>query len=76
MKNAAKMLGISYNLLYKKYREIYVPLKKNERAEPYQDTIGKKVDSLDITEYNDYTGTRQEFWEEHYVKVLLRVRIN
>ena len=31
------------------------------------------LDSLNIIEYNEYTGTRQEFWEENYVNCLLRV---
>ena len=32
-----------------------------------------KILDLNIIEYNEYTGTRQEFWQEHYVKVLLGV---
>ena len=34
------------------------------------------LESLDITKYHDYTGTRQEFWNEHNVKVLLKVSLN
>ena len=76
MKNAAKVLGVSYNIIYGKYREIYGPLNRNERLQPHHDESAKNFESLNITEYNDYTGTRHEFWEEHYVKVLLKVCIN
>ena len=31
------------------------------------------LESLDVTKYHDYTGTRQEFWKEKNVKVLLKV---
>ena len=34
------------------------------------------LDSLNIVEYNEYTGTREEFWGEHFVNVLMNVSTN
>ena len=31
------------------------------------------LESLNVIKYHDYTSTRHEFWEEHYVKVILKV---
>ena len=84
MKDASDQLGISYNILYGKYREVYGPLCKSTSKQQkilVKDYHQKKsshftshdLDSLNIIEYNEYSGTRQEFWEEHYVNVLLRV---
>ena len=74
MKDAANLLGISYNNIYGKYREVFGPLKKTRGSKLQH--IPNDMNSLNITEYNEYTGTRQEFWEEHSVNVLLRVSIN
>ena len=81
MKDASDLLGISYNIIYGKYREIFGPLSKKNTSKqkrkhsPIKSTQipSNDLDSLNIIEYNEYTGTRQEFWEEHYVRVLLRV---
>ena len=72
MKDASDLLGISYNILYAKYREFFGPLSKKSTSKR-QTKFTDDLDSLNIIEYNEYTGTRQEFWEEHYVNVLLRV---
>ena len=74
MKDAANLLGISYNTIYGKYREVFGPLKKTRGSKLQH--IPNDMNSLNITEYNEYTGTRQEFWKEHFVNVLLRVSIN
>ena len=33
----------------------------------------QQLESLHVVAYNDYTGTRQEFWDEYFVKVVLEV---
>ena len=33
----------------------------------------QQLESLNIIRYHDYTSSRLEFWEEHYVKVILKV---
>ena len=85
MKDASDLLGISYNIMYAKYREFFGPLSKKSTSKlqkvlknedpPRRSTqfTSDDLDSLNIIEYNEYTGTRQEFWEEDYVNVLLRV---
>ena len=73
MKDASDLLGISYNIMYGKYRELFGPLSKKSTSNRQTQLTSKDLDSLNIIEYNEYTGTRQEFWEEHYVNVLLRV---
>ena len=84
MKEASERLGISYNIIYGKYREVYGPLSKKrtskqpKNSQTDQDKRSAGVpsfdpDSLGIIEYNDYTGTREEFWSENYVNVLMKV---
>ena len=83
MKGASQSLGISYNILYGKYREMYGPLSKKSASRHKKifengclqdvNSFDLKILDLNIIEYNEYTGTRQEFWQEHYVEVLLRV---
>ena len=84
MKEASDRLGISYNIIYGKYREVYGPLskkrtsKQQKNSQTDQDKRSAVVtsfdpDSLGIIEYNDYTGTREEFWSENYVNVLMKV---
>ena len=87
MKAASGLLDISYNIMYGKYREFFGPLSKKRTSDlptvvknedihqRNSQFISHDLDSLNIVEYNEYTGTRQEFWDEHYVKVLLRVSI-
>ena len=87
MKAASGLLGISYNIMYGKYREFFGPLSKKRTSnlptvlksedihQRNSQFISHDLDSLNIVEYNEYTGTRQEFWDEHYVNVLLRVSI-
>ena len=36
-------------------------------------SFSKQLDSLNITKYHDYPATRHEFWEEHFVKIILKV---
>ena len=36
-------------------------------------SISHQLESLNITKYHDYPATRSEFWEEHFVKVILKV---
>ena len=36
-------------------------------------SFSQQLESLNVIKYNDYTSTRHEFWEEHYVKVILKV---
>ena len=73
MKDASDLLGISYNIMYGKYREHFGLLSKKSTSQLQTQFTSNDLDSLNIIEYNEYTGTRQEFWEEHYVIILLRV---
>ena len=86
MKDAANLLGLSYANLYAKYHEKFGPMnaKRFKHLVPYislrvaSKTRGKdqedfSLDSLNIIEYNEYTGTREEFWGEHFVRVLMNV---
>ena len=36
-------------------------------------SFSQQFESLNVIKYHDYTATRHEFWEEHYVKVILKV---
>ena len=36
-------------------------------------SFSQQLESLNVIKYHDYTSTRHEFWEEHYVKVILKV---
>ena len=36
-------------------------------------STNQQLESLDVIEYHDYGGTRHEFWEENFVKVILKV---
>ena len=65
MKEAADILGISYNILYGKYREVFGPLKRNDTSEP--------LESCNVIKYHDYTGTGQAYWKDRKVKAILEV---
>ena len=44
----------------------------------YEELDGKpsllqQLESLHVVAYHDYTGTRQEFWDEYFVKLVLQV---
>ena len=67
MKKAADILGISYNILYGKYREVHGPLKKNDISQP------DPLESCNVIKYHDYTGTALAFWKERKVKSILKV---
>ena len=86
MKDAANLLGLSYANLYAKYHEKFGPMnaKRFKHLVPYiplratskkqvKDPESFSLDSLNIIEYNEYTGTREEFWGEHFVGVLMNV---
>ena len=35
-------------------------------------SFSQQLESLNITKYHEYIATRREFWEEHFVKVILK----
>ena len=86
MNKATYLLGLPYATLYAKYHERFGPMnaKRFKHLVPYnplratsktqgKDAEGFSLDSLNIIEYNEYTGTREEFWGEHFVGVLMNV---
>ena len=86
MNEATYLLGLPYATLYAKYHERFGPMnaKRFKHLVTYKplrvsskrlekDAEGFSLDSLDIIEYNEYTGTREEFWGEHFVGVLMNV---
>ena len=88
MKDAAELLGLSYATLYAKYKEKFGPInaKRYKNLVTYnprrmtsksrgKDPGGFSLGSLNIIEYNEYTGTREDFWGEHFVSVLMNVSI-
>ena len=47
---------------------------EEECGENYEEfSTNQQLESLNVIEYHDYTGTRHEYWEEHFVKVILKV---
>ena len=41
--------------------------------ENIEGSSSQSLESLNAIKYHDYTGTRSEFWEEHFVKEMLEV---
>ena len=39
--------------------------------ENIEGSSSQSLESLNVIKYHDYTGTRREFWEEHFVKEML-----
>ena len=89
MKDAAELLGLSYATVYAKYKEKFGPInaKRYKNLVTYNDPQrvtsksrgknpeGFSLDSLNIIEYNEYTGTREDFWGEHFDSFLMNVSI-
>ena len=79
-------MGLSYATLYAKYKDRFGPLnaKRHKHLVPYNNnqprTAPEKKEfslgSLNIIEYNEYSGKRDEFWREHFVSVLMNVSTN
>ena len=50
-----------------------IPQKEELGGHDKRKSFTQQLESLDIIRYHDYTSSRLEFWEEHYVKVILKV---